>query len=141
MKGKLSARELQVAELLAWGAERKEVPSLLQQQYGGKEISLNTVNNIVTNIYSKLYLQNEKELSAWYFCEIQGVDRDKSPLKQLCRSIYAILMLVILLPQITNLDQMLRPSNARTTSTLMARGARNARSSGRTAKINGRKEL
>lgn len=139
MRGKLSARELQIAELLAWGAERKEVPSLLQQQFGGKEISLNTVNNIVKNIYTKLSLHNEKELSVWYMCEYQGVDQEKSPLKQLRRTLYAIFFLVILLPQLTNLDQMIRPSSARA-NTAMTRAARSVRSTGRTYRYGGRRK-
>jgi len=129
---------MQILELLAWGAERKEIPGLLQKQFGGKEISVNTVNNTIANIYSKLSLQNEKELAAYYFVNYQGVPASKDPLKQLRRAIYAILFLIILLPQITNLDQMLRPSNAKATLGIV-RGARGVRGTGRAVRVNGRR--
>ena len=134
----LSPRELQVLELLAWGAQRKEIPGALLRLYGGKEISINTVNNIVANIYSKLSLQNEKELSAWYFCEYYGVPREESPLKRLRRTVYSILFLVILLPQISDLGQMLRPAPARVCQT--ARTARANRPTGRTYRMGGRRK-
>lgn len=124
MKELLTEREFQVAELLAWGALRKEIPTLLVKQgFADKEISINTINNILANIYAKLSLNNETELSAWYFCEIQGVDSSKSPLKDLKRKMLAIMFLAILLPQITNLDQAIRPARA-ATRTVRTQGSR-----------------
>lgn len=113
MKDELTRRELRVAELIAWGANRKEVPDMLQQRYGGKLITINTVNNIVANIYAKLSLNSETQLSAWYFTNYLGVDSSLSPLRDLKRTLYSIVFLLILLPQIFDIDQAVRPQRTR----------------------------
>lgn len=113
MKDELTRRELQVAELIAWGANRKEVPDMLQQRYGGELITINTVNNIVANIYAKLSLNSETQLSAWYFTNHLGVDSSLSPLRDLKRTLYSIVFLLILLPQIFDIDQAVRPQRTR----------------------------
>ena len=64
----LTPRERQIAELLAWGASAKEVPAHLVQKYGGEEISVNTVRNITSNIFTKLQISKVSELSAWWSC-------------------------------------------------------------------------
>lgn len=106
----LTQREEQVAELIAWGAAYKEVPQLLQKKYGGKEISVNTVKRIVENVFSKLYIGKANELSAWWFCNRLGVDAGLSPLKDIKRALYSIVLLVIITPQImaADLDQATR---------------------------------
>lgn len=113
MKDELTRRELQVAELIAWGANRKEVPDMLQQRYGGDLITINTVNNIVANIYAKLSLNSETQLSAWYFTNYLEVDSSLSPLRDLKRTLYSIVFLLILLPQIFDIDQAVRPQRTR----------------------------
>lgn len=100
----LTQREEQVAELIAWGAAYKEVPQLLQKKYGGKEISVNTVKRIVENVFSKLYIGKANELSAWWFCNRLGVDAGLSPLKDIKRALYSIVLLVIITPQIMEAD-------------------------------------
>ena len=110
----LSRREYQVAELIAWGAAKKEIPDMLQKLYGGVQISVRTVENIVRNIYDKLHINKANELSALWFCRYYGVDEDLSPIKQLRRTVYSLLFLVIILPQTCNIDQALRPSRTRT---------------------------
>ena len=57
----LSKRETQVAELLAWGASKKEVASRLF-------VSTRTVENTARNIYAKLGIQKATELCVWWFC-------------------------------------------------------------------------
>ena len=106
----LTQREEQVAELIAWGAAYKEVPQLLQKKYGGKEISVNTVKRIVESVFSKLYIGKANELSAWWFCNRLGVDAGLSPLKDIKRALYSIVLLVIITPQImaADLDQATR---------------------------------
>ncbi len=110
----LSRREYQVAELIAWGAAKKEIPELLQKLYGGVQISIRTVENICRNIYEKLHVNKANELSALWFCRYYGVDEGLSPIKQLRNTAYSILFLIIMIPQICNLDQALRPSRTRT---------------------------
>ena len=110
----LSRREYQVAELIAWGAAKKEIPGMLQKLYGGVQISVRTVENIVRSIYEKLHVGKANELSAWWFCRHYGVDEDLSPIKQFRNTVYSLLFLIIMIPQICNLDQALRPSRTRT---------------------------
>lgn len=114
-KSSLTERELQIAELLAWGASKKEVPGMLQKIYGGHEISVHTVENIARNIYAKLHLNKASELSAWYFCNIHHVDPAGSPFRKLRSAVYSIVFLLILLPTTLDLDQALRPQRVRTT--------------------------
>lgn len=112
----LSKRERQVAELLAWGASKKEVPDLLRKLYGGHEISVHTVENIARNTYAKLHLNKASELSAWYFCECHQVDDSLSPFKRLRQTVLGVVFLMLLTPQVLGLDdQALRPQRIRTT--------------------------
>lgn len=110
----LSRREHQVAELIAWGAAKKEIPEMLQKLYGGVQISVRTVENICRNIYEKLHINKANELSALWFCRYYGVDEDLSPIKQLRNTAYSILFLIIMIPQICNLDQAIRPTRTKT---------------------------
>ena len=112
----LTKRELQVAELLAWGASKKEVPDLLRKLYGGREISVHTVENITRNIYAKLHLNKASELSAWYFCECHQVDDSLSPFKRIRKAALSLFLLLLLTPQIFDADdEALRPQRVRTT--------------------------
>ena len=113
----LSRREYQVAELIAWGAAKKEIPEMLQKLYGGAQISIRTVENIVRRIYEKLHIGKANELSALWFCKYYGVDEKLSPIKQLRNTIYSLIFLIIMIPQICNLDQAVRPSRTRTVRT------------------------
>ena len=113
----LSRREYQVAELIAWGAAKKEIPEMLQKLYGGTQISIRTVENIVRRIYEKLHIGKANELSALWFCKYYGVDEGLSPIKQLRNTIYSLMFLIIMIPQICNLDQAVRPSRTRTVRT------------------------
>lgn len=111
----LTPRERQIAELLAWGASAKEVPDLLVSKYGGREISVNTVRNIVANIFYKLHIQKVSELSAWWFCTVEGVDSSHSPIKRRIRQqLISMFLLAIMIPSITNIDQAVRPQRTRT---------------------------
>lgn len=60
-KAKLTARESQIAELIAWGASKKEVAEHLF-------ISVRTVENHVRAIFDKINCTCATELSAWWFC-------------------------------------------------------------------------
>ena len=89
----LTAREKQVAEIIAWGASYKEVPYWLTRLYGAREISVNTVKNIMANIFAKIHINKASELSAWWFTHFCGVDSSLSPFK---RGLYAIIFLLII---------------------------------------------
>lgn len=85
---RLTNRESEVAELLAWGAAKKEVADQLF-------ISTRTVENTVRNIYCKIGIQKATELCVWWFCTHCGVSFDLSPIK---RGIISCFLLVVLLP-------------------------------------------
>ena len=115
-KERLSRREFQVAELLAWGAAKKEIPDLLRNLYGGRAISVHTVENVTRRIYEKLGINKTGELSACYFCECHQVDEGLSPIRKAKNTISSILFLLLLLPQTFDFDQdALRPQRIRTT--------------------------
>lgn len=88
-KAELSRRENQVAELLAWGASKKEVASRLF-------VPTRTIENTARNIYAKLGIQKATELCVWWFCTQCGVPVSLDPLK---RAITAIVLLLVLLPR------------------------------------------
>lgn len=69
----LTEREQQVAELIAWGATKKEVASHLY-------ISVRTVENHARNIYGKINCSSASELSAWWFCTHHNISLKLSPL-------------------------------------------------------------
>lgn len=116
----LSARETQVAELLAWGAAKKEVADRLN-------ISTRTVENQARSIYGKLGIQKATELSVWWFCTKLGVSFDLSPLK---RGIIGAFLLFVMLPSTLNHNyagDMLRARRTANTRTASARGGRRGR--------------
>lgn len=89
---KLTKREEQIAELLAWGASKKEIPYLLPTKAGRKPIAIRTVENTVRNIYEKLGIQKVNELAAWYFCTRFKISFDLSPLH---RKMFAVGLLAL----------------------------------------------
>ena len=109
----LSRREYQVAELIAWGAAKKEIPDFLRKLYGGATISVHTVENITRNIYAKIHLNKANELSAWWFCRYYGVDSSLSPLKKIRNTLIALFFLILMIPQTINPDTAVRPSRTR----------------------------
>lgn len=113
---RLTQRELQVAELIAWGAAQKEVPDLLVEKYGGRQISINTVQNILASIYQKTHTNKANELAAWWFTHQEGVGLDKAPTPTIHQRFLSFLFLIIIVPQIASadLDQALRGSRTRT---------------------------
>lgn len=85
----LTQRETQIAELLAWGAAKKEVADRLS-------ISPRTVENTARNIYSKIGIQKATEFCVWWFCTHCGVSFELSPIK---RTVIACFFLAIILPR------------------------------------------
>lgn len=83
---KLTKRETQVAELLAWGAEKKRVAEKLF-------ISVHTVENTARNIYSKLEIQKATELCVWWFCTRFDIPTSLSPLRKALVSVLLIALL------------------------------------------------
>lgn len=122
---KLTRREQQIAELIAWGAAKKEVPDLLPVKPGRGPISIQTVENTVRNIYEKLGIQKVSELSVWYFCTHYNISLDLSPLKRRVATM-SLLLLVALMEVTTNTD-FIRPAPLRASRSAMRSGARKTR--------------
>ena len=99
----LTKQETTVAELIAWGATKKDVANRLF-------ISVHTVENHCRNIFDKVGVTKANELSAWWFCHNYHISFDLSPIK---RQIVAAILLLMLLPQIAN-DCSVRINNSRT---------------------------
>ena len=116
MSEALTRRELQVAEFVAWGASLKEVPSLLSEKYGDREISVFTVQNTLKKIYIKTGTNRINELSAWWFTHRCSVDVNSAPSPSIRQRLLSLLFLTILMPQIlgADLDQAVRPRRIRT---------------------------
>lgn len=88
LRAALTRRELEIAELLAWGAAKKEVADRLN-------ISPRTVENTARHIYEKIGIQKATELCVYWFCAKCGVSPSLDPLK---RAFIALALLFILLP-------------------------------------------
>jgi DNA-binding CsgD family transcriptional regulator len=115
---RLTKRETEVAELLAWGAAKKEVADMLC-------ISPRTVENQARSIYEKIGIQKATELCVWWFCTHCGVSFDLSPIK---RRLLSIALLLITLPQIGNVNEdMVRQFRTPRTQNVRVCRARNGR--------------
>ena len=118
VSAKLTPRETEVAELLAWGLCKKEVADRLY-------ISPRTVENTTRNIYEKADIQKATELCVWWFCTRCGVSFDLSPIK---RQLLSVAFLLMLFPQISQHNEDVvrtfrtpRTQNTRTAGTRQGR--------------------
>lgn len=99
LNAKLSKRESQIAELLAWGASKKEVADKLF-------VSTRTIENTARNIYAKIGIQKATELCVWWFCTKCGVPVSLDPLK---RAFIAVVLLIAFVPrELTSFDDIFR---------------------------------
>lgn len=111
MTAKLTKREKQVAELIAWGASKKEVAQHLY-------ISVRTVENHVRHIFEKTACQSATELSAWWFCTHYNISTHLSPLARTVVT-FALIATYFVGSFNPDTDQFRRPSSrtVRTAST------------------------
>lgn len=120
LSAELTRRETQIAELLAWGAAKKEVADMLS-------ISPRTVENTTRNIYQKIGIQKATELCVYWFCAKCGVRPSLDPLK---RAFIALVLLAIFLPydyaSATTGDRtaIIRPARTGRTASRTGRGRR-----------------
>lgn len=84
----LTRRENEIAELIAWGASKKDIANHIFR-------SIRTVENIARSVYEKTGVTKSNELSARWFCEHYNIPLSLSPLK---KSIIALLFLLIFIP-------------------------------------------
>lgn len=95
----LTKRETEVLELVFLGLSDKEIPEYLPTRSGGP-VSVNTVRNIIANIKIKLNVQHRTEMSLWWAIKKYNISVDWTPLR---RRICAMMMLVLLVPQIVSM--------------------------------------
>lgn len=86
ISAQLTKRENQIAELMAWGATKKDVANKLF-------ISERTAENHSRSIYEKTGVTKVNELSAWWFCKNFNISLDFSPFKRKTAT-YILLMVV-----------------------------------------------
>ena len=111
----LTRRETEVANLLAWGASKKEVAEKLF-------ISTRTVENTARNIYTKTGVQKATELCVWWFCAKCGVSPSLDPLK---RAFIAVCLLIVLIPrELAGFGDPFRIGKAKAQVTRLARQGR-----------------
>lgn len=108
----LTKREQQIAELLAWGASKKEVANKLY-------ISVRTVENTARNIYEKTKVQCVAQLSAWWFITKYEIKNAVNPLLAIF-----FLSLVLINELYDDDDAMLRASSAKVKTVKAGRGRR-----------------
>lgn len=112
---KLTNREIEIAELFAWGASKKEVANHLN-------VSERTIENHARNIYEKTGCGKVNELSAWWFCTKFNISFDLSPLK---RMVFSLVFLAIITPQILSMDDdIVRMFRTKTMATRCGRASR-----------------
>lgn len=111
---KLTKRESEIAELFAWGATKKDVANRLF-------ISERTVENHTRNIFLKTGCNKINELSAWWFCTTFHISFDLSPLK---RKVIAMMLLLLIMPQIFGNNVIVRTFRNNATRTVRVRQVR-----------------
>lgn len=82
----LTDRETRIAELLAWGAAKKEIADKLH-------VSEGTVRKDSEHIFRKIEIQKVTELCLWWFCEKYGMNWSLDPLKRFAA--IALLLVVV----------------------------------------------
>lgn len=115
LNAKLTRRETEVAELLAWGAAKKEVADKLF-------VSTRTVENTARSIYAKTGVQKATELCVWWFCAKCGVSPSLDPLKR--AFIAGCLLIVLIHRELCGQGDPFRISRARARVTRVARQGR-----------------
>jgi len=130
LTAQLTKRELEIAEFLAWGASKKEVPDLLPRKKGKGPISVRTVEVLTKSIYEKLDIQKVSELSVWYFCTHYNISMDLSPIKR--KLITLSLLLLVAFTEVMSSTDFVRPASARATRSGQRCGSRRSRKDGET---------
>lgn len=92
---KLTPRENEMAEYLAWGATKKDIANLLT-------LSTRTVENTARSIFEKTGVTKVNELAAWWFCSHFNISFELSPMK---RKLASLAMLLLIVFQLFNPDE------------------------------------
>lgn len=117
----LTKREMEVAELLSWGASKKEIPDLLKSRKG-TPISVRTVEVIAKNIYYKLGIQKVSELCVWFFAHKGYISLDLSPLNRKIAA--SIFLSILIIAEVRNTCTFIRTTSCRSVRSFRVRGAK-----------------
>lgn len=103
----LTNREMEIADLMAWGCSAEEAADKLR-------ISPFTVKNTLRKIYDKLGFNKVNELCAYVFCQRYGVDVANDRIGNVKRAVLSISMLSLLVFHIfTTNDDIFRARRTR----------------------------
>lgn len=73
INAQLTKQENRIAEMIAWGAAKKEIADKLH-------LSVRTIENHSRNIFEKLGIQKSTELSVFWFCTHYKISFSDSPI-------------------------------------------------------------
>lgn len=104
----LTKREEQVAEMMAWGVSRKNMPYLFEKVWG-KKLSLPTIDVISQRVFRKLGISKNIEVVVWYHKHYRGIDLGTSPF---AKYLGAFLLGLFLTTQLQTTDNMVRVRNS-----------------------------
>lgn len=123
----LTPRESEVAELLAWGAAKKEVANMLG-------LTTRTVENFARSIFEKAEVNSIGAMSAWWFCRNYPIPVTDNPIPErmeifrvaLKHKLMAIALFAILVPkELINHDDLFRTVRRTTIQRTIGRTRRN----------------
>lgn len=104
----LTRREEQVAEMMAWGVSRKNMPYLFEKVWG-KKIALSTIDVISQRVFKKLGITKNIEVVVWYHKHYRGIDLGVSPF---VKYLGAFLLGLFLTTQLQTTNDMVRVRNS-----------------------------
>ena len=104
----LTRREEQVAEMMAWGVSRKNMPYLFEKVWG-KKLSPSTIDVISQRVFKKLGVNKNIEVVTWYHKHYRGIDLGTSPF---IKYLGAFLLGLFLTTQLQTTDNMVRVRNS-----------------------------
>lgn len=126
-EARLTPRETELAELLAWGATKKEAAN-----YMG--ISTRTAENFARTLFEKAEVNSVGELSAWWFCRNYKIPLSENPIPEhmevfkisLKHKLMALALFAILAPKdLINPGDMIRTARRSTVQRSATRARRN----------------
>jgi DNA-binding CsgD family transcriptional regulator len=110
----LTRREMEIAEAMTYGGDVKDVAEMLY-------ISPMTVESHLKNIYRKLEIQRATELVRWWMCRHYNVTLEAKEWK---RKAIALVMLVLMMPDIVGYCSCVRTMRGRAARTECSRTMR-----------------
>lgn len=118
MNHPVTQREMQIAELIYFGATEKEISNHL-------DIAIDTVKTHKRNLFVKTSSRNIADVTRWYVCHKTGVTLNPSEIAR--KAMTCMLLFLILALEVTNTD-FIRPRRSSARKIVEVRTVRRARS-------------